>query len=219
MRLRRKVRNVTRISSTIIAGIVCASWSTTASKDNDLQGLHVNEAPKHSCAFRLHATSLRHCHQPSKATRSSQQQREGHAFHMATREGGAWQQHGRSRMKQRKDMFWIMIASTTTARHTEKLEERTITCNVAHERELWRRKGGRSEHLHASFNTCTAASPFQEIQTLWLFVPSSPSYRTRTEVIETKTFALPSLREHDCWRLNSPSADVYIVERVLFTEF
>lgn len=58
----------------------------------------------------------------------------------------------------------IMIASTTTAVPTEKLEERTTTCNVAHEQELWRRKGGRDEHLRASFYTCTAASPLQKIQ-------------------------------------------------------
>ena len=44
-----------------------------------------------------------------------------------------------------------------------KAEERTTTCNVAHERELWRRKGGRIEHLRASFDTCIAvASPFQK---------------------------------------------------------
>lgn len=70
--------------------------------------------------------------------------------------------------------------------------------------------------MNISVQTLTPASPpsFPEVPTLWLFLPSSPSYRTRTENIETKTFALPSSREHDYWRLNSPSADVYVVERV-----
>lgn len=66
-------------------------------------------------------------------------------------------------MEQRGNIFRIMIASTTTAVPTEKLEERTITCNVAHERELWRRKGGRNEHLRASFCTCTTTSPTQNV--------------------------------------------------------
>jgi hypothetical protein len=37
--------------------------------------------------------------------------------------------------------------------------------------------------------------------------------------MKTKTFALPSPHEHDYWRLNSPSADVYVIEWELFTEF
>lgn len=53
-------------------------------------------------------------------------------------------------------MFWIMIPSTATADPTGKLEEITITCNIAHERELWRRRGGHDEHLRANSHTCIA---------------------------------------------------------------
>ena len=124
-----------------------------------------------------------------------------------------------SHRRQKRITFWYHDAFATVATPLRKAGEKNMTCNIAHPRELRRRKGGHTEHLRASFYTRTSAfAPPKNSLDVVALLPPSPAYRTRTEVIETKTIAPEILREHDYWRLNSPCADVYLIERV-FTEF
>lgn len=108
-----------------------------------------------------------------------------------------------------------MIVTTEAIPSWRKLgKERTITRNITHARELWRRIGGRSEHLSADFSTCTCAFLSQNSLKVGVGPPPSPSYRTRAKIMDQKTIALPRLVDHDYWRLNSVSADVYVSKGV-----